>query len=127
MNPIAAGLMFAVVIATGFFGRHVETTLRQAETDFRNAKAELQEANLRVIETALYLNTDHATLYCPKASESPYEATSVTFFSHHGLVAAFESMGFRGVGCLSIIRRGSWNSQFPQLGNVRREQHLQRP
>ena len=37
-----------VAIATGVFGRHIETELRQAETDFRDAKTELQDANLRV-------------------------------------------------------------------------------
>ncbi len=68
-----------------------------------------------IIETAMYLNTDQAMLYCPKASESPYEATSVTFFSHHGLVAALESAGFTDVQSLSIIveapetpRFGTW-------------------
>jgi SAM-dependent methyltransferase len=56
-----------------------------------------------VIETALYLNTDHSMLFCPNASESPYEATSVTFFSHHGLVSTLESMGFVDAECLQII------------------------
>lgn len=56
-----------------------------------------------IIETALYLNTPDSMLYCPKPSESPYEATSVTFFSHAGLVAALESMGFEETRCHSII------------------------
>jgi len=65
-----------------------------------------------IIETALYLNTKHSVLYCPKASASPYEATSVTFFSHDGLVSTFESMGFSDVECTAIIVEAPGTPKF---------------
>ena len=55
MNPVAAGLMIAVVIATGVYGRHLETEFRDAKTALQDAKTELQDAQreLRGAKTEL--------------------------------------------------------------------------
>jgi predicted nucleic acid-binding Zn-ribbon protein len=44
MNPLAAGLMLAVAIATAVYGRHLETEItkiQDAKTELRDAQAEL--------------------------------------------------------------------------------------
>lgn len=48
-----------------------------------------------VLETAVLCDDNrHALLYCPVGAESPYEATSCTFFNRKGLVDTLGSVGF---------------------------------
>lgn len=44
MNPITIGLILAVGIATGVYGRHLETRFQGVEIDFQNTKAQLEAA-----------------------------------------------------------------------------------
>lgn len=55
MNPLTAGLMLAVAIATAVYGRHLETEFRVAKTELQDAKTELQDAQaeLRGAKTEL--------------------------------------------------------------------------
>jgi len=47
-----------------------------------------------LLETAIYtVHEDAALLYCPVGRESPYEATSVTFFNLKGLTDTLRSFG----------------------------------
>jgi hypothetical protein len=57
-----------------------------------------------ILETAL-LVTHHRFpfLYCPRPEDSPYEASSVTFYNHLALTAALESVGFVNSRCTSVI------------------------
>jgi uncharacterized protein (DUF3084 family) len=58
MNPLAAGLMLAVAIATAVYGRHLETEITEiqdAKTEFRDARTQLRDAQaeLRGAKTEL--------------------------------------------------------------------------
>jgi 2-polyprenyl-3-methyl-5-hydroxy-6-metoxy-1,4-benzoquinol methylase len=56
-----------------------------------------------VLETAIfYSSIKHAMLYCPVGSESPYEASSCTFYNKKGLIDTLQSLGWavRGVSLL---------------------------
>lgn len=58
-----------------------------------------------VLETAiLWDDNRHALMFCPTGEESPYEATSCTFFNRKGLHDTLTSMGFR-VGLWECIQR----------------------
>jgi SAM-dependent methyltransferase len=47
-----------------------------------------------IIETAVFMDDNqHAMLFCPVGSESPYEASSCTFFNLKGLVDTLSSLG----------------------------------
>jgi SAM-dependent methyltransferase len=47
-----------------------------------------------IIETAVFMDDNqHAMLFCPVGSESPYEASSCTFFNLKGLVDTLYSLG----------------------------------
>ena len=48
-----------------------------------------------LLETAIYEDdSNHAMLYCPVGSESPYEPTSCSFFNEKGLKDTLSSLGF---------------------------------
>jgi 2-polyprenyl-3-methyl-5-hydroxy-6-metoxy-1,4-benzoquinol methylase len=49
-----------------------------------------------VLETAIFYSAiNHAMLYCPVGSESPYEATSCTFYNKKGLIDTLQSLGWK--------------------------------
>jgi SAM-dependent methyltransferase len=55
----------------------------------------LADGGTLILETAVWRgDRHHAMLYCPVEDESPYEATSCTFFNEKGLRATLESLGF---------------------------------
>jgi SAM-dependent methyltransferase len=48
-----------------------------------------------VLETAIfYSSSKHAMMYCPTGTESPYEASSCTFFNQKGLTDSLQSIGW---------------------------------
>ena len=55
MNPLTAGLMLAVAISTAVYGRHLETEFRVAKAQLQNATTELRDAQteLRGAKTEL--------------------------------------------------------------------------
>lgn len=71
-----------------------------------------------LIETALLLSHHrHPFVFTPASRDSPYDATSVSFFNHRALVATLESMGFDDVECRAVIspspgwpRYDSWDA-----------------
>jgi hypothetical protein len=42
--PITVGMFIAIGIATGIYGRHLETEMRRFETEFRDTQLQLQNA-----------------------------------------------------------------------------------
>src|SRR5580765_6759096 len=47
-----------------------------------------------LLETAVFVDgAEHALLYCPIGEDSPYEATSCTFFNIKGMVDSLKSLG----------------------------------
>lgn len=54
----------------------------------------LSEGGCLVLETALFIDDNrHAVLRCPVETDSPYEATSCTFFNRKGLIDTLGSLG----------------------------------
>ena len=51
MNPITTGLILAVGLATGVYGRHLETRFQSIEAEFHNTKAQLDAATKELNET----------------------------------------------------------------------------
>jgi hypothetical protein len=55
----------------------------------------MPEGGKLVLETAFLVDDNrHALLFCPIRKESPYEATSCTFFNIKGLTDTLSSLGF---------------------------------
>jgi hypothetical protein len=55
----------------------------------------LRDDGVLILETAVLVDDNrHPLMYCPVGSDSPYEATSVTFFNPKGLHDTLRSMGF---------------------------------
>ena len=85
--------LFDVVIFAG-----VLYHLRYPFWSLRIVKNVLATGGVLILETAVCLHADdHAILYCPIGEDSPYEATSCTFFNEKGLKSTLCSLGLEPV------------------------------
>lgn len=92
LSPSTFG-MFDVVICAGLLYH-----LRYPFHALRIIRSVLHTGATLLIETALLRAWErHPLLYCPTSDESPYDATSVTFFNCRGLHATLSSLGFEVV------------------------------
>jgi SAM-dependent methyltransferase len=81
---------FDVVVCPG-----VLYHLRDPFTGLKRIRDVLVDGGWLILETALWIDdSDKALLHCPIGAESPFEATSCTFFNEKGLADTLQSLGF---------------------------------
>jgi 2-polyprenyl-3-methyl-5-hydroxy-6-metoxy-1,4-benzoquinol methylase len=78
----------------------------------------MQPGGKMILETAIfYSSSKHSMLYCPVGKDSPYEATSCTFFNKKGLVDTLTSLGWR-VHSTSLLHPHAENQDGPDKNPV---------
>ena len=93
LTPESFGL-FDVIIFPG-----VLYHLRYPFWSLKIIRSVLREGGHLVVETGIWEGEpNNAMLFCPTGSDSPYEATSCTFFNMKGLTDTLESLGFQTLG-----------------------------
>jgi len=83
--------MFDIVLFAG-----VLYHLRYPFTALKTLTNLLPDRGRMIVETAIFADDDkRALLFCPVGEESPYEATSVTFYNRKGMVDTLRTFGLR--------------------------------
>jgi len=97
LTPESFGL-FDVIIFPG-----VLYHLRYPFWSLKIIRSVLREGGHLVVETGIWEGEpNNAMLFCPTGSDSPYEATSCTFFNMKGLTDTLESLGFQTLGTVML-------------------------
>jgi SAM-dependent methyltransferase len=111
LRPTTFGL-FDVIIFPG-----VMYHLRYPIWGINVVRQVLKPGGTLVLETAIVVDDDrHALLYCPTGDESPYEATSCTFFNRKGAIDTMKTLGFEVKKIEPLVGRPS-----KRLGTASRE------
>ena len=116
VTPGEIGGPFDVVLLAG-----VLYHLRDPFTGLRRVAALAEEGGTLIIETAVLLGGNRwATLWCPSASEGPYERSSPSFFNRKGLEDTLRSTGFEVTEFARLGQPGRhpqrWRSRVKRRG-----------
>ncbi len=115
MTPARFGLFDVVVFAGVLYH------LRYPFWGLRAIRDVMSPGGRMIVETAIWESGDEnrALLFCPVGSDSPYEATSPTFFNEKGLVDTLRSLGFRTTALEYVRTRPPPGPLVRRLRNLR--------